>query len=187
MRRKTTDPPWINATILRRQRQRRAVYRREGRSAKWKRLKKVVEKIVKKRKEVYEKSQKLVLLEKDAERHFFKNCKNYQAKERPQPFDVRTLLPDMGDMEVAEKLADFFNKISAEFTPLEPQDIPQSHRRGLPTLEPFQVAGRLKVFKKPKSMVQGDVFPVLVTKFADLLAIPLTDIYNCITTTKVWP
>ena len=43
--------------------------------------------------------------------------------------------------------------------------------------------------KKPKSMVRGDIFPDLVTEFADLLAIPLTSIYNEIsttTTTKIW-
>ena len=36
-------------------------------------------------------------------------------------------------------------------------------------------------------MVKGDLFPELMTKFADFLAIPLTDIYNTIITTKVWP
>ena len=36
-------------------------------------------------------------------------------------------------------------------------------------------------------MVAGDLFPSLVTKFADILVIPLTDVYNTITSTKVWP
>ena len=81
MRRKSSDPPWINTSIRRRLRQRRAVYRREGRSMKWKRLKKVVEDMVDRRRKVYEGSQKLVLLADDADRHFFKNCKNYQSKE----------------------------------------------------------------------------------------------------------
>ena len=38
--RKDTDPPWINATVRRKIRRRRAVYEREGRSEKWKKLKK---------------------------------------------------------------------------------------------------------------------------------------------------
>ena len=45
-------------------------------------------------------------------------------------------------------------------------------------LHPYQVAGRILGFRKPKSMVQGDLFPKLVTKAADFLAIPLCDIYN---------
>ena len=36
-------------------------------------------------------------------------------------------------------------------------------------------------------MVRGDIFPDLVTKFADLLAVPLTSIYNEITATKIGP
>ena len=36
-------------------------------------------------------------------------------------------------------------------------------------------------------MVQGDIFPALVTKFGDLLAIPLCEIFNEITRTRVWP
>ena len=35
-------------------------------------------------------------------------------------------------------------------------------------------------------MVKGDVFPDLVTKFADFFAVPLCSIYNRITSTKVW-
>ena len=36
-------------------------------------------------------------------------------------------------------------------------------------------------------MVVGDVFPSLMTKFADFFAIPLTSIYNEIAQTYVWP
>ena len=43
---------------------------------------------------------------------------------------------------------------------------------------PFQVAGRIRVFKKSKSMVRGDIFPALMGLFGDLLEVPLTDIYN---------
>ena len=42
-------------------------------------------------------------------------------------------------------------------------------------------------FKKPKSMVRGDLFPDLVTKFADFIAIPLTSIFNEVRVTGVWP
>ena len=54
-------------------------------------------------------------------------------------------------------------------------------------LEPFQVAGRIRAFRKPKSMVNGDIFPALFTRYGDLLAIPLCSIFNAITATRVWP
>ena len=54
-------------------------------------------------------------------------------------------------------------------------------------LQPYEVAGRIRAFKKPKSMVKGDIFPDLVTKFVDFLALPLSSIYNAITSSRVWP
>ena len=36
-------------------------------------------------------------------------------------------------------------------------------------------------------MVQGHIFPQLVHRYADLLALPLCDIFNAITTSRVWP
>ena len=36
-------------------------------------------------------------------------------------------------------------------------------------------------------MVPGDVFPCLMTKFSDFFAIRLTNIYNTIIQTKIWP
>ena len=73
------------------------------------------------------------------------------------------------------KACEHFNAISREFSPLEPSDISQTYRRPLPVLQVYQVAGRIRKFRKPKSMVRGDLFPELMTLFADFVAIPLTD------------
>ena len=75
--------------------------------------------------------------------------------EKPKEFDVRTLMPGEDDRAVAEALASHFNAISSEFCPLEPADIPASYAKRLPFLQPYEVAGRIRAFKKPKSMVQG--------------------------------
>ena len=101
-------------------RQRKAVYRLHGRSKDWRRLRYKIEHLLKYRKGQYEKSQKIRLLDKDGERHFFKNVKNYQSKERPIPFDPRSLFPaGLDDAGLATQLADHFNRISLEFEPLE--------------------------------------------------------------------
>ena len=68
-----------------------------------------------------------------------------------------------------------------------PSQIPVTRRRRLPILQPYEVAGRIRAFKKPKSMVQGDIFPELVSRFGDLLAVPLCEIFNMITVTQIWP
>ena len=49
------------------------------------------------------------------------------------------------------------------------------------------VAARLKKFRKPKSQVPGDIFPDLVSKFADILAVPLTYIFNFSLSSLSWP
>ena len=146
-----------------------------------------MEELVERRRSRYCGSQKDALLASDGQRSFFKNVKNYKSCEKSEGFDVSTLFPGKTEKEVAEELAKHFNAISNEFEPLEPHQIPCTKERRLPTLEPFQVAGRIKAFKKPKSMVKGDIFPKLMTIFCDLLAIPLSDIYNQISRSFVWP
>ena len=49
------------------------------------------------------------------------------------------------------------------------------------------MSSRIKHFRKPKSMVKGDVFPAVITKYCDFFAIPLSDIYNEIASTGTWP
>ena len=100
---------------------------------------------------------------------------------------MRDIIKGKSDSEVAEDLADYFNAVSLEFDALTPDQIPCTFPAGLPTLQKFEVAARVRKFKKPHSMVPGDIFPSLMTKFADFLAIPLTDIYNEISSTYVWP
>ena len=187
VRRKSTDCPWINNRVRKLISRRRGVYRREGRSAKWRRLKRLSDDLIRKRRETYLQSQRQCLLVEDARRNFFRNVKAFKAKERPKPFDVRTLFPGKTDAEVAGSLASYFNRISQEFQPLEPSDIPRTHDRELPVLHPYQVEGRIRSFKKPKSMVKGDIFPALMDRYAGLLAVPLADIFNAITTSHVWP
>ena len=187
VRKKSTDCPWINNRIRRLIASRKGIYRREGRSKKWRRLKKVIDDLIKKRRDKYLDSQRNCLLVEDARRNFFRNVKSFQAKERPKDFDPLELFPGKSPKEAAEALAAYFNRISAEFQPLEPADIPRTHHRTLPVLEPYQVEGRIHAFKKPKSMVRGDIFPALMDKYATLLAIPLTNIYNQITRSHVWP
>ena len=84
-------------------------------------------------------------------------------------------------------MAVHFNTISREFQPLEASEIPITRDRRLPILLPYQVAGRIRAFRKPKSMVLGDIFPALFSKYPEFLAIPLCSIYNAITSTRIWP
>ena len=81
-------------------------------------------------------------------------------------FNVRELMePGKADEEIAEDLATYFNRISNEFEPLAPEEIPCTRPKDMPELECFEVAARIRKFRKPKSTVPGDIFPQLVTQF----------------------
>ena len=188
VKRRDIDPPWINGQVKKLVRTRKRVFKdTEGRTTGWRVWKDRTEALIEKRKRVYHESQKKALLAPDADDNFYKNTKNYMSHERPRPFDVMDMYPGQEEQQVAEKLPAHFNEISNEFVPLSRGDCPITFDHDMPILEPYQVAGRLRAFKKPKSMVRGDIFLDLVTNYADLLVIPLTYIYNDITRTKTWP
>ena len=71
MKRKSSDPPCINWKIRKKLRQRNGIYMREGRSPKWRRLKRVTDRMIEKRRSKYIVSQKDALLAKDGDRNFF--------------------------------------------------------------------------------------------------------------------
>ena len=185
--RRTSDPPWVNSKIRKLLKKRRRIYDREGRSPRWKQLKKQCKELYNRRAAVYMEEQKKTLTAPDASRAFFKNVKAYQSREKPSQFDVRELYPDQTDEEVAGKLADHFNSISSEFEGLKPDQIPESDPGYLPFLSVQEVLARLIKFRKPKSKVQGDIFPNLVNRAAPFLSVPLTHIFNSITITHDWP
>ena len=66
VRKKTSDCPWINNRIRKLIRRRKGIYRREGRSATWRRLKKITDELIKERRAIYLNSQKECLLVDDA-------------------------------------------------------------------------------------------------------------------------
>ena len=184
---RVSDPPWVNSKIRRLSKKRRKVYDREGRSARWKTLKKQCQDLYNQRAANYMEEQKKVLTAPDASRAFFKNVRAYQSKEKPPQFDVRDLYVGKSDDEVAASLADHFNAISSEFDGLNADTMPVTDPGYLPYLSIIDVANRLKKFRKPKSRVKGDIFPCLINRCAPLLATPLTHIYNAISISHEWP
>ena len=109
------------------------------------------------------------------------------GKEAPVVWNIRVLYPGKSDTEIAEDLAQHFNRISCEFLPLpEPDEEIKLAPRNPPEL--YQIAAKLRSIRKPNSMVPGDIPPKLITpKIADLLAIPLQFIYTQVYQTLQWP
>ena len=104
-------------------------------------MRKVIAEIIRKRRKAYLESQKDGLLVEDARRNFFKNIKAFQSKDRPKAFNPLSFFPGKTEEEAAQEIATYFNRISAEFQPLEPSEIPRTHHRTLSELLPYQVEG----------------------------------------------
>ena len=186
-RRKSDDLPWINEVARKKIRRKRAIFRDEARSKKWRAARHDLEKYLKKRRDVFLQNQREKVIGGEASKAFFKNVKSFNSVEKPKAFDIRDLEPDKTDEQVASSAADYFNRISREFSPLQPSDIPSTYFRQLPALSEEIVMKRLLECKRPNSRVVGDIFPKLVPKCAASLSIPLASIYNEILRSYVWP
>ena len=186
-RRKDTDLLWLDNKARRMIKKKQAIYKAEGASDRWNRILCKLEEHLDARKQLFLAKQRQNFIGPQANTDFFRNIKNFSSAEKPKSFDVRSLRPGVSDAEVAKEVAEYFNRISQEFRPLETNEIPTTYDREVTKMTEEEVEKKLKTAKKPKSMVQGDVFPVLVTECAGSIAVPLTDIFNSILETFVWP
>ena len=189
-RKKSSDLPWINMGVLRKIKARKRLFWAEGgkRTEAWKEEKRKTGQLVRDIKRGYIDTQKGHILADDANRNFFRHVKTFSRLEKHRQFDVRELYKvDTTDKEIAEDLSEYFVKVLREFDPLRPGETLMTREKGLPLLQNFEVASRIRRFHKPKSMVPGDIFPKIVTELSDFFALPLTNIYNEITRTGMWP
>ena len=140
MRRKNTDPPWLDKKTAKLIEDRKKLYVTEGgRTDLWKQEKKKTNEAVKKRKRAFFDRQKDNLLAEDANRNFYEHVRNFAKAERPKLFDMREMLPDgQSDKQSAEDLASYFNRISNEFDPLGWGDVPCTRDKELQELHEWK-------------------------------------------------
>ena len=187
IRRKENDLPWLDDAAHKMINKKKAIYKAEGSSDRWKSLRDKLDLHLSKRQESYLARQRTKMTAPDASSHFFKNVKAYSSHEKPKNFDVRDLCPGKSDAEAAAEVAAYFNRISAEFRPLEPADIPATYHRVLPGLTPMEVEAMITKSRKTSSKVPGDIFPKILNRCARSLSVPLSSIYNHVLTHYVWP
>ena len=105
---KSSDDPWITEEIRDLITTRRRVYKKEKRSAYWKRIKKESSDLIKKEKRCFFDKFKMKAQEENNPSLYYKAIRMLKDKERPAPFDVTKLRPGLTDKEIAEDLADYF-------------------------------------------------------------------------------
>ena len=160
-------------------------FKKYGRDSKWYQLKKKTDQLIEEAKrEFYEKGKSKAFEKRDTGAYYGLVHK-LKDGEAPKAFDVRSLRPELSAYEIANEIAEFFNIITRGYPPLEQR--PTRARANVKLLQSYEVAARLRKFKKPKSMVRGDIYPDLISSLSDILAIPLTDIYNESRMCQEWP
>ena len=181
---KSLDADWVNKGVRKMSRKKKRLYKKGGKSARWKAADaKTQTEIVKAKEEFVCRAKKKML----AEGHsgaFFKAIKCLSSKDSPSQWNVTNLFPGEHPEQVANKCVEFFSEISRQYDLI---NSPSANGECDWKIELFQIAARLKTCKKTRSMVKGDVDGRLVTRFPELFAVPLFCIYNKIISDCVWP
>ena len=121
-RAKSDEKPWMTNGIRGMIQQKKKIYKRMGfKSQEWKKMKREVEKVLFEKKEAYYK-RTVASLKGAARKNWHRRMKVLMDSEPTRKWSVRDLWPDRSDRDIAELLADHFNQISMEFTPLKDED-----------------------------------------------------------------
>ena len=184
---KSTDSPWLTREVALLSRRKKREYALNRRSRRWKMLDKICKEKSKQAKVDFFEGVKVEVKSSGNSAGFFKAVKRLsQGDGKNNDWSVNDMFPNESDEAIAEKVAVFFNRISSEYEPLHPLTTPVDAPNSIcPALH--EISGRLKSIKKPKSMVAGDIFKQLVSKYADIIAIPLHHVYTRAFSTGTWP
>ena len=184
---RSTDDPWITDEIRRAIRRRRRRYNKWHRAKKWKDVKIETDTLIKEAKRAFYNGAVNKLKEIGSSQLPYKVLKELAIPDRPAPWSINATRPGLDDLNLAEELADYFVKITDEFTPLEPGRHPITYDSTFELLLPHQVASAIRAERKPKSAVSGDILPCLANQYSDLIAVPATRIINFSLARHEWP
>ena len=113
---RSTDKPWIDDNIRRKIRERMRAYKKHGRKGKWLTLKEGTSEAIAKNKRVF--------YEQEVKKLGMPGAIPYKSLHRiidtdaPKNWTPKMMKPDMNELQIAEDLADFFTRITDEFSPL---------------------------------------------------------------------
>lgn len=179
-KRKSTEPVWMTEEIKGLIRKRRHIFRKNKRKGRWQEMKKITEE------NCVDCVREKIVNQKDS-RSFHKSVSSILKGCKQQIWEVRLIFDGLDDLQIAERLAGFFNGISQEYTPLSHDEIPVTVDSSPFRLTAEQVELKLRKCKKPTSTVPGDLPPALYDHFSGLLALVITNMFNSVLARYEWP
>ena len=185
IKKRSTDLPWVNKKYKKLSRRKKRLFRRRGKCNAWRRVQQICAKELKNCQASYIDRVEKRVEETNNTKAFYEAIKLLGAHDPPKRWSVRDMFPDEDDADICERAADFFNQISAEFTPVSKPIRPENLESSCPLRH--QISARLRHFRKPKSQVEGDILSSLFTSFADTLSEPLHIIFTQVYETWEWP
>ena len=176
---RSNEDPWITDAIRKLSKQKKRVFKREGKSNHWCNLQRRMDEAVQCSQSAY-----LDRVGKEGTRAYFGAVKALGTKGKSADWSLGDLFPNMSEREAGNTAGEYFTKISSEFQPLTQTRTVGETRRPITERE---VEEKLKAAKKPNSSVRGDVLPRLVKKHYPALVKPVTMIFNSIFASNDWP
>ena len=183
----SNDAPWLDNKSKRLVLKKMKIYKREGKSERYYSVCREADEAIKAAKTKF--FANIIEHTKQTRNSgkYYGTVKKLGTKEATPPWQVQSMYPGKTDKFISTDLAIFFNRISQEYVPLPNPSRVIRREDWTKFLEPFEVSARLKSFRKPKSRVLGDIDPKLVTRFHDVLALPLSFIFNQTLNNLSWP
>ena len=195
-----TDKPFITAEIKKLDRKKKTEYRKHGKSVKYVALKNKFD----------------LKYKKAAKKYIQKNSTDLKKENPSKAYSILKRMGaqpgDCGDdgtfslqnhqdanmtlEECTEAIASHFSKISQEFSPLDPKNLPQRVQKKLlepikeeqlPKINESEVLDKIRKAKKPKSNIPGDIPKTLINECKNDLAKPVCKIFQTMVSTFQWP
>ena len=191
------DKPFINKELKTLSRRKQRAYIKNGKSLKYKKLKEEFDSKYKAAAERYLRN-KVDDLKEAQPGKAFNILKSMGAQPGDCSEDKTFSLPghkeqNLTDEQSAEKIAEHFATISNEFSPINPDSLPERVKARLgdgtspPLITEFDCYLKIKAAKKPKAVIPGDLPNKIVKEFMPELAKPLAILYNNIAQSASWP
>ena len=191
------DKPWINFELKKLKRQKMREWQKNGKTEKYRKLAKVFESKYKKTAENFM-NKKVEALKITEPGKAFKILKTMGAKPGDSVDDLSFTLPahqkeGLTSKQSAEKIAEYFSKISNEYPPLNIDLLPERVKSILktpsspPIISEYECYMKILSTKKPKSGVPGELPHSFLKEFGVELAKPLTALLNNIIINADWP
>ena len=165
---------------------RRAIFKKHGRNAAWKAMKKKTRRIIRERRKAYNQDKKDKIMRGEPTR-FHQCVRALIDNDKKKDWTPLQLYDNASEAQTAENLAAYFNDISNQYTSLQEHQIPDSFEQEKPMLTPQDIIKEIKEGKRTKSRVKGDLFINVLVNCIDLLSVPICKIYNMITKRAEWP